>query len=137
MEIVGVKFDPRHWEALASGLADSGSRVERLHLVEVMVAMMTMKMVTMVMVTMMTMVTMTMVMKLRGGRVYLPKHLSFLLILCLTLLSFPTQVVVEDDTLVQVVKALTSVVQVRKKVLHRCSSKDLKIKRFLFGIRVV
>ena len=119
MEIVGVKFDPRHWEALASGLADSGSRVERLHLVEVMVATMVMKMVTMVMMTMMTMVTMAMlmmVMKLRGGRVYLPKHLSFLLILCLTLLSFPTQVVVEDDTLVQVVKALTSVVQVRKKV---------------------
>ena len=112
-----MKFDPRHWEALASGLADSGSRVERLHLVEVMVAMMTMTMVTMVMVTMMTMVTMTMlmmVMKLRGERVHLPKHLSFLLILCLTLL-FPTQVVVEDDTLVQVVKALTSVVQVRKK----------------------
>ena len=112
-----MKFDPRHWEALASGLADSGSRVERLHLVEVMVAMMTMKMVTMVMVAMMTMVTMTMlmmVMKLRGERVHLPKHLSFLLILCLTLLSFPTQVVVEDDTLVQVVKALTSVVQVKK-----------------------
>ena len=112
-----MKFDPRHWEALASGLADSGSRVERLHLVEVMVAMMTMTMVTMVMVTMMTMVTMTMlmmVMKLRWERVHLPKHLSFLLILCLTLLSFPSQVVVEDDTLVQVVKALTSVVQVRK-----------------------
>ena len=111
-----MKFDPRHWEALASGLADSGSRVERLHLVEVMVAMMVMKMVAMVMMTMLTMVTMTMlmmVMKLRGGRVYLPKHLSFLLILCLTL-SFPTQVVVEDDTLVQVVKALTSVVQVKK-----------------------
>ena len=51
MEIVGVKFDPRHWEALASGLADSGSRVKRLHLVEVMVAMMVMKMVTMVMMT--------------------------------------------------------------------------------------
>ena len=30
-----MKFDPRHWEALASGLADSGSRVERLQLVEV------------------------------------------------------------------------------------------------------
>ena len=35
MELVGVKFEPRHWEALASGLADSGSRVERLQLVEV------------------------------------------------------------------------------------------------------
>ena len=61
----------------------------------------------------------------RGERVHLPKHLSFLLILCLTLLSFPSQVVVEDDTLVQVVKALTSVVQVRKKVWHMCSSKYL------------
>ena len=30
-----MKFEPRHWEALASGLADSGSRVERLQLVEV------------------------------------------------------------------------------------------------------
>ena len=35
VELVGVKFEPRHWEALASGLADSGSRVERLQLVEV------------------------------------------------------------------------------------------------------
>ena len=123
-----MKFDPRHWEALASGLADSGSRVERLHLVEVMVAMMVMKMVAMVMMTMLTMVTMTMlmmVMKLRGERVHLPKHLSFLLILCLTL-SFPTQVVVEDDTLVQVVKALTSVVQVRKK-----SVTQVFLKRFV------
>ena len=129
-----MKFDPRHWEALASGLADSGSRVERLHLVEVMVAMMTMKMVTMM--TMVTMTMLMMVMKLRGERVHLPKHLSFLLILCLTLLSFPTQVVVEDDTLVQVVKALTSVVQVRKKSVTQVFFKRFVNQKVLFGIRV-
>ena len=35
VELIGVKFEAKHWEALASGLADSGSRVERLQLVEV------------------------------------------------------------------------------------------------------
>ena len=35
VDFVKVGLDPRHWEVLASGLADSGSRVTRLHMVEV------------------------------------------------------------------------------------------------------